>query len=444
MTAMASEIGTARKVPRERGLPLLGQSLKLLSDGGHYLEDLHRRYKTAVSVDCFGTNVTFLMGPEANKMVMQNRDDLFESSVWEYYLSNFFHRGVMLLDGDEHRLHRRIMQTAFTKDALRGYYERMLPQIEKGMGSWQPSERFLVFDHLKSLTLDVGNEAFAGHAPGPAADRMNKSFLDTVQAATGLVRMGLPFTRWRKGLKGRKFLEDFFYKEIPEKRANPSNDLFSRLCEARSEEGELFSDEDVVNHMIFTLMAAHDTSTITVGNMVYQLAKHPEWQARLREQSLALGKAQPDFEDLATLTEIELVMKEALRMCAPLPYMPRRLAKDIEFEGYLVPAGSMVGVSPWVTHYMPEYWSNPHRFDPERFLPERAEDKQHPFLWVPFGGGAHKCIGMHFGEMEIKAIMHELLLNFRWSVDDSYVMQQNFTSLPIPKDHLPVKLERLQ
>ncbi len=443
MSSSVTSVVQTKQIPRESGWPVIGKSFKLLREGGHYLEYLQKRYRDVVRINGFGVTTTFLMGPEANKLVLQNRGDLFESSIWEYFLSKFFHRGVMLLDGDEHRLHRRIMQTAFTREALEGYYTRMLPRIDQDMDAWVPDDGFLIFDHLKSMTLNVGSEVFIGHAPGADADRMNQSFLDTIQAATSVVRLGLPGTRWRKGLKGRKFLEDYFYREIADKRENPGDDLFSRLCEARTEDGELFSDEDIVNHMIFTLMAAHDTSTITVGNMVYQLAKHPEWQARLREQCEALGKGRPDFEDLEQLTDIELVMKEALRMCAPVPYMPRKLTRDIEFEGYRISAGSIVGVSPWLTHYMEEYWTEPHCFDPERFSPERAEDKQHSFLWVPFGGGAHKCIGLHFGEMEIKAIMYQLLRRFRWSVPDHYEMQQDFTSLPIPKDHLPVKLERI-
>ena len=136
-------------------------------------------------------------------------------------------------------------------------------------------------------------------------------------------------------------------------------------------------------------------------------------------------------------------MKEALRLCAPVPMMPRVATRDIDYKGFTIPKGHMVAVSPWLNHYLPEYWSEPMNFDPERFSAERAEDKQHPFQWVPFGGGAHKCIGMHFGGMEVKAILHQILLGFKWSVPEDYVMQQDFTSLPIPKDRLPVNLERL-
>jgi len=103
----------------------------------------------------------------------------------------------------------------------------------------------------------------------------------------------------------------------------------------------------------------------------------------------------------------------------------------------------MVAISPWFTHYQTKYWSNPARFDPERFTEGRHEDKQHSFQWIPFGGGVHKCIGLHFGQLEIKVILHQILLKFRWEVPAGYIIQQDFTSLPIPKDRLPIKLTRL-
>lgn len=436
-----------RRVPVEPGLPFIGQSFSALRRGGYYLMELQKRHGSAVTLSLFGFKFTMLFGPEANKLVYQNAEGLFESSQWEALIGPFFHRGLMLLDGGEHRLHRRIMLGAFTNKAQAGYFSGMQPRILHDMDTWQPGEDFLVFDHLKAMTLNVGSEVFFGAAPGPEADEMNHSFLHMVQAATGIVRHNLPGTRWRRGLQGRAFLEAYFGGEIGARRKNPGTDLFSKLCEARTEDDELFSDDDVINHIIFVLMAAHDTSTITTSNMVYQLAKHPEWQDRLRAQSQALcdakGKTTLDYEDLAQLTDIELVFKETLRLCAPVPYVPRRLTQDIEFEGYHLPAGIMVSVSPWVTHYMEKFWDNPWQFDPERFTPERAQDITHRYQWVPFGGGAHHCIGFRFGEMEIKTILHQMLLRYRWSVPENYKMRQDFTSLPIPKDRLPVRLEHL-
>ena len=432
-----------RDIPGDGGLPLLGDSLKYLFHLDTAVHDRYRRYGEVSWGRAFGIRSIALLGADANQFVLQNRGDLFASGAWNHFIANFFPRGLMLLDFDEHRMHRRLMMGAFQREALAGYLGLMNPRIEAGIGAWQAGQRFKVYDHLKTLTLDLGSEAFIGQPPGAEAQRLTQAFIDTVRAPTSIIRYPLWGTRWRRGVLGRRVLEQFFRRELPAKRASGAGDLFARLCQVRTDDGQAFSDEDIINHIIFVLMAAHDTSTITLTNIIYRLAKNPQWQERLREESRALGKPVLDLDDQHKLTAMTWVMKEALRVCAPVPGLPRRAVRDCEYKGFRIPAGHMVQISPWFTHTHPGYWTEPQRFDPERFSEARAEDKAHPFQWVPFGGGAHKCIGLHFGEMEVKAILHQLLLRYRWSVPEGYQMRQDFTSLPVPKDRLPVTLERL-
>lgn len=431
-----------REAPHHRSWPLIGSSLAYIRDAHTFLRRLYECHGTVAKIDAFGTQCHFLFGPDANQFVLQNRGNLFENARWSYFIGPFFNRGLMLLDFDEHRLHRRIMNTAFSHDALLGYFGRMQATIASELDAWQPGQ-CLLFKRLKSMTLNIGSEVFVGQKPGSDADAINDAFLDTVQAATSLIRFDLPGGRWHAGIKGRRLLERHFRAALPAKRANPGPDLFSRLCEARTEDGDLFSDDDVVNHMIFVLMAAHDTSTITLSNLLYQLARQPAWQERLRDECRAIGPGALTFADLDRFEDTSLAIKETLRIAAPVPMLPRGVTADCAFDGVRLPKGAMVATSAWMTHHMPEWWTAPHLFDPERFGPARAEDKRHPFLWTPFGGGAHKCIGLHFGMMEVKAILHQLLLRFRFTVPDGYVMPQDFTSLPIPKDRLPITLERL-
>jgi cytochrome P450 len=102
-----------------------------------------------------------------------------------------------------------------------------------------------------------------------------------------------------------------------------------------------------------------------------------------------------------------------------------------------------VSVNLYGAHHLSEYWPDPEHFDPERFADDRRDDKVHRNAWMPFGNGVHKCIGLHFGGMEIKAAMHQLLLSYRWNVPPDYEMPIDWSSLPRPKDGLPVRLQRL-
>lgn len=432
-------------IPGDGGWPLVGHTVKfLLNDPLVMLRERYDRYGPVYWNHLFGMRMVSLLGPEANELLFKNSDKLFSNQGgWEFFIGRFFHRGIMLMDFEEHRWHRKIMQQAFKPDVLRTYLERMGKGIEQSLAQWQPGQQVKMLPAIKQLTLDLATEVFMGYHLGPEAGQINRAFVDTVRGGTALLRFPVPGLRWSRGLAGRRRLEQFFRTEIVNKRRQPGADFFSQLCQARTEEGDTFSDDDVVNHMIFLMMAAHDTTTITLCNLLYWLARHPEWQERLRRQSQTLGKAFIEYDDLEQLSDASLAMKEALRLCAPVPSLPRKTLHDSEFLGHFLPAGTLVHVSPWFTHYMHEYWREPFRFDPERFAPERREDRVHPYAWVPFGGGAHKCIGLHFAELQVKAVLHQLLQRFSLSVAPDYEMPQDTTSLPVPADGLPVTLVRL-
>jgi cytochrome P450 len=193
--------------------------------------------------------------------------------------------------------------------------------------------------------------------------------------------------------------------------------------------------------MIFLMMAAHDTSTITTSTMLQYLGQHPQWQERCRAEALALGP-EPTLAELEGLQAVDRVMKEALRLRAPVPILVRKTVKETVVQGYRIPADSNIMVGVQWSHLMEEHWTNPMDFDPERFSPERREDKSHRYAWEPFGGGVHKCIGLYFAGMEVKAILHRLLRNYRWTVDPGYVAPLDYHSLPFPKDGQPIDLVR--
>ena len=389
----------------------------------------------------FGVDVVSVFGGEAIEAVMMNRDRAFSQSGWEYFIGPFFHRGLMLLDFDEHLYHRRVMQQAFTRDRISNYFAGVTPVVRSGVGAWPGGRNFRLYPALKRLSLDLATATFMGETLGEEADHVNSAFIAAVRAGTAFLRFNVPGGRWSSGLAGRQVLEDFFRRGLPVKRRSDSGDLFAALCHAESEDGERFTDDDVVNHMIFLMMAAHDTSTITATIAAYQLARHPQWQARARAESMAVPDDVVGLDALERLGMLDLVIKESLRLVPPVPGLVRKTVKDTEVLGHHIPSGTLVLVSPWFNHYFEGYWSRPERFDPMRFTEPRREDRTHRMAWMPFGGGAHQCIGMHFGAFEVKALLHEMLRSYRWSVDPGYEMPLDTTSLPRPADGLPVRLE---
>jgi cytochrome P450 len=426
----------------------IGQILAMRKDMVGHLTALEKLHGPAWRVAIGRGGMISLLGPDALEFVWKNRDGAFSNALgWAPYIGRVFPGAIMGMDGDEHRYQRRIMQVAFRKSALRTYLEQMGPAIALGVGAWlPPSEQSAsrqMFPLLKQLTLDLAASVFMGVDLGKSAKELNRAFVATVAASLAIVRVPIPGLKMWRGVRGRELLVKRFRALMPAKRATHTSDFFSEFCHAQSEQGERFTDQEIIDHMIFLMMAAHDTTTSTLTTMMYQLARHPEWQERLRAKAMAMGKTQLEHDDLDQLDELTWVMREALRLTPPLTSMPRMCTKDTVFQGYSIPAGTLVGLYPIHVHYMPSLWSEPFRFDPERFSPSRQEDKRHAYAWVPFGGGAHMCIGQHFATLQIKAIMHQLLLRYRWSTAPGYTMPYQLVPIAKPSDGLRVTLQRI-
>lgn len=429
-------------IPGDSGLPLFGQTFSFLKNYKALTEMRYRKYgKISRGNTLFQHSLT-LLGPEANELVLKNSDGQFSSMLaWNPLLDRLFPNGLMLKDAEAHRYDRKILQGAFKKASIEGYLHTMSPHLERGLEEWPKGKEFHFQHAVKQLLLEVAAEVFLGVEMGEEASGVNTAFVDTMLASMAVLKLPIPGTLWHRGLTGRKHLEDFVMAHIDDKRKHEGRDIFSQICHATDEDGNYFSDEAVRDHIIFLLFAAHDTTTSTLCSIVYALAKNPAWQQRLREEYAAIGKDQLDYDDLNKLDDSKLVFKEALRMYPPVPAIPRRTLKDMDIFGYHVPKNTAVAISPLLTHYMEEYWSNPNDFDPERFSKERAEDKKHFFQWVPFGGGAHKCLGLNFAEVQTKLFLFHLLRRYNIKVKDGYEMPRSWVPLIFPADGLPVSFE---
>jgi cytochrome P450 len=426
-------------IPGTSGLPVFGQTFSFLRNYKALTELRFKKYgKISRGNTLFQHSLT-LLGPEANEVVLKNSEAQFSSMLaWNPLLDRLFPNGLMLKDAEAHRYDRKILQGAFKKSAIEGYLDTMNPQLERGLAAWPKGQEFHFQHTVKQLLLEVAAEVFLGVEMGREASGVNQAFVDTMLASMAVVKLPIPGTLWHRGLRGRQHLEDFVMAHIDTKRREQGRDIFSQICHATDEDGNHFSDEAVRDHIIFLLFAAHDTTTSTLCSIIFALAKNPEWQQRLREEYTALGKPQLEYDDLGQLEDSKLVFKEALRMYPPVPAIPRRTLKDMELFGYHIPKNTAVAISPLFTHYMEEYWSEPTKFDPERFSKARAEDKKHFFQWVPFGGGAHKCLGLNFAEVQTKLFLFHLLTRYQIQVKEGYDMPRSWVPLIFPADGLPV------
>jgi cytochrome P450 len=432
-----------KHIPGDEGWPIIGKTLEVLADPKGHIERHAAKYGLVYRSHLFGETSIVLLGPEANELVLFDQARQFSSTHgWDLILGRLFPRGLMLLDFEEHRLHRRALSVAFKSGPMKSYLASLDTGVAARVAQWKARPGpMLIYPAMKQLTLDLAATSFLGAGIGPEVDKITRSFVDMVAAAVAVIRRPLPGTQMARGVRGRKRIVAYFSEQIPIRREKQGGeDLFSQLCHATHENGALLSNQDIIDHMSFLMMAAHDTLTSSLTSFVGELAAHPEWQQKLRDEVNALGIAADEptsLDHLAAMPLAEMAFKEALRLKPPVPSMPRRAVQDFTFTGFAMPAGTMVGVNPLFTHHMPEIWPDPDRFDPMRFTDE-AQRNRHRFAWVPFGGGAHMCLGLHFAYMQAKCFARHFLQNLSVSQAPGYTPEWQMWPIPKPRDGLRV------
>jgi cytochrome P450 len=186
----------------------------------------------------------------------------------------------------------------------------------------------------------------------------------------------------------------------------------------------------VRDHLMTMLFAGHDTTTATIAFLFYELARSPEWDARVGEEVRGAPTDGPP-------PQLEQAIEETLRLYPPAWIGPRRCARAFEFAGHTVPRGALVNYSSWASHRLADVWESPHAFRPERFAPD-ARKRIPRGAYVPFGGGSRICIGMRFGQLEIRTIAARVLRDFRLELAPGFRLAIRQTPTLGPRRGLPV------
>jgi cytochrome P450 len=434
-------------IPGTEGWPVVGSTLALLADPKGEVERLSARFGRVYRSRAFGSRGVALLGPDANEFVLFDQAKNFSSTFgWNNLLGRLFPRGLMLLDFDEHRLHRKALSVAFKAGPMKSYLENLNRGVAGGIAGWPSTGDMALYPAMKQLTLDLAAVSFLGAGLGPDVAELKRAFVDMVAAIVAVVRAPIPGTRMARGVKGRATMVEYFRRQVAARRASDGTDIFTQLCKATIDDGGLLTPEQIADHMSFLMMAAHDTVTSSLTSFVWHLCANPDWRERLRAEALSLGLAKGEplpYERLDDLPLTDMAFKESLRLIAPVPSIPRLALRDTEFGGYKIPAGTPVSVNILYTHHMEEVWPEPEKFDPLRFT-EEASRGRHRFAFMPYGGGAHMCLGLHFAAMQAKCFAYHLLTTTEFSTAPGYRPEWRLWPIPQPRDGLRIRLSPLQ
>jgi cytochrome P450 family 135 len=311
---------------------------------------------------------------------------------------------VLLLDDDAHRRQRRLLMPPFRGNQLSSYVDTMTAVAKAEIARWPRGEPVHLHPLIQALTLEVILRAVFGLSEGKRRDKMRAELVQMLSRATNFAAqvvflMGVVPPRARAALTGRllRGVDDLLYAEITERRRaddlDERGDVLSTLLQARHEDGQPMSDVEIRDELMTLLLAGHETTATALAWAVERLIRHPDAQARLTNE-IRTGETQ--FRDA--------VVKETLRLRPVIPAVARRLTAPMNIGGVRLPAGVTVAPSIYLMHRRPDVYPDPKRFQPERFLEQRAGT----YTWIPFGGGVRRCLGAAFAEYEMRVVLGAL------------------------------------
>ncbi len=428
----------------------MSRTNRMVSDPVPMLVEAYQRYGPAFTLRVFHHNVIFMIGPEANHHMLVSHASNFSWREGHFRdLIPFMGDGLLTIDGDFHRRSRQIMLPAFHHKQIAKSIDIILEETERALSLWHIDAGLDLYEWTRRLALRVAMRAIFGLDPdGEEARRIDAArlFTDALDffSKPALLRlMRGPNTPYARTLQARRSLDRLLYAEIERRRRSGERglDVLSLLLDAHDEDGNSLTDMQIRDEVMTLLFAGHDTTTSTVAFMFYELAGNPELVAPIvAEQERVLGDRPLTAADLSgtALPELEMVVDETLRKYPPAWIGPRRSLANFEFAGMTLPGGVPVNYSSWVSHHLPDVFEAPDVFRPSRFTAE-AKAALPKGAYVPFGGGSRTCIGMRFGQLEIRTIASLILRRYTLALrDEDYVLRIRQMPTIGPAGGLPI------
>jgi cytochrome P450 len=427
MTAQAGTgtVAASVEAPGVPGrLPIAGHILKWRKDPVALLVDAARRgdvIRLGLPGDTF-----LITHPKHVKHVLQDNNQNYNKGWVFDRIRPYWGESLLTAEGDVWRQQRRRVQPSFKREHTHSFAPIVTTRTAEMLSRWEkrrsPKEELSIYSEMTELALVIigdvlfGVDLWTDAAEMARAAQSALAVLKTRVAALAPLPLWVPTGDNRRFNGAMRMLNDRISTIVEKKRAagETGRSFLSMLMSARdAETGAAMSDRQLHEEILGMLQQGHDTVGESLAWTWYLLSLHPEIERKVYlEVAQVLGDRVPTVADLSRLPYATMVLQESLRLYPPVWVIPRDAIHDDQIGGYRVPAGSTILLSPYLTHRHPDFWENTEAFDPDRFLPARANERPR-HAYFPFGGGPRLCMGVDMAMMEMLLIMAMVVQRYR-------------------------------
>jgi cytochrome P450 len=371
-----------------------------------FMENCRKRFGPVFSLRLGpGRPIVMIGEPHLAKAVITGDPDIFHAGDTNGLFKPLVgSHSILLLDGEEHLRHRRMLLPAFGASHGRRFADQVREIAERRIAAWKPGQRLRLLDEMEEISFDsIMRVVFGGDPDGEhqSLRSLIPEMMDRCDSPFALIpwfhrRVG-GLSPWARVLRVLAEIDSALYKAIAQRRADPlsefRDDVLSVLVRTRYEDGSPLDDREIRDELLTLMMAGYETTTAALAWSLERLMRSEGGMERL-EREVKAGK--DDY--------LDAVVKETLRVRPVVPVVARRLMESRSIEGHIFSAGTILMVSVYLVHNDSSSYGDPQEFRPERFLPESSRD----LPWIPFGGGTRRCLGASFAQLEMKVVLSEI------------------------------------
>lgn len=419
----ASHFANGEALPGPRGLPYFGSYFDVMSDRLGLFTDGRDQFGDVVRYKFGPFRFVVLHDPDAIHHVLVKHHSRYVKSRSYDGLRLVMGNGLVTSEGDFWKRQRKLSQPAFHRKRLAALASTMGELSEELVTQWssRDSQDLDLHEAMMRLTLRIVGHTLFSTELSAEAGRLGPAITTALHRANLEAETAIRLPLWIPTPSNLRFhraqrtLDSAIGAIIAERRATPTDrgDLLSMLMQVEDEETrEQMTDQQLRDEVLTLFLAGHETIATHMSWTWKLLTEHPAWARAVREEAESvLGGRSPTLEDLPKLEIAGRVIQESMRLYPPVWIMERTAKVDDEVCGRMIEKDTIVAACPWTLHRHPALWTDPLRFDPDRFLPDRSAGR-HRYAYIPFGAGPRICIGNNFALMEAKIILTTLIQRF--------------------------------